>query len=139
MYTLVDTNLIVYSLNSASPKCKRSQKFIRDNQAVLCLSHQNILEAVRVLTHPKYAYPMSSQKANKFVWNIAEALRLIVPSQETIYLVKEFVSQYKLKADGVFDAYLVATALTNGVKIIATDNVKHFKKYKEIKLIDPYE
>ena len=39
----------------------------------------------------------------------------------------------------VFDAYLAATALCNGVETIATDNVRDFSKFSEIKVINPFE
>jgi predicted nucleic acid-binding protein len=33
----------------------------------------------------------------------------------------------------------VATMLTHNIKTIATDNEKHFRKFKEIKVFNPFE
>lgn len=138
MLSLIDTNLIVYALNTSSPKNKKSQSFIKENRNILCLAHQNILEALRVLTHPKFSSPMSPKKANMAVWGIADALKLITPNEQTIYLAKEFVTMYDLKADEIFDAYLVATAVSNQIEIVVTDNEQHLKKYKGIKVLNPF-
>ena len=135
---ILDSNLIVYSLNDSSPKQAKSQAFIRDNIKVLCLSHQNILESIRVLTHPKFSSPMTSKKATDAVWTIASSLKLVTPNEESLFLVKEFTDKYELKGNKIFDTYLVATAMTNEVFSIATDNVKDFKKFEEISVINPF-
>lgn len=139
MDTLLDSNIIIYSLNEESPKSDKSQKFIRDNQTILCISHQVILESLRVLTHPKFKNPMDYKSAMKSVWSIAEVLRMISPSPETMYIFKELVDKYHLKSNRIFDAYLAATAISNNIDIIATDNTKHFKIFEEIKVLNPFE
>lgn len=94
---------------------------------------------MRVLTHQKFANPMVSSKALEAVWNIAEALRIVAPNIETIALVKELIRKYKITSNRIFDAYLVATALTNDINIIASDNTRDFKNYEEIKILNPFE
>ena len=136
--TLLDSNLIVYSINKFSPKKAKSQEFITNNLVNLCLSHQNVLESIRVLTHPKFESPMSSKEANKAVWEIAGSITLINPNTESLFLVRELIDKHNLKGNKIFDAYLVATAMANEVFSIATDNVKDFKIFKEINVIDPF-
>jgi len=82
---------------------------------------------------------MVSSKALEAVWNIAEALRIVAPNIETIALVKELIRKYKITSNRIFDAYLVATALTNDINIIASDNTRDFKNYEEIKILNPFE
>jgi predicted nucleic acid-binding protein len=135
---LLDSNIIVYSLNNSSPKQAKSQKFIKDNLSGLCLSHQNILESIRVLTHTKFLNPMPVRKANDAVWTIAESLKVISPNQEALFLVRELIDKYHLSENKIFDAYLVATAMANEIFTIATDNVRDFKTFKEIGVIDPF-
>ena len=138
MYILVDSNIIIYSLTQHSPKKKASQKFIKENQQILCIPHQAILESLRVLTHPKYKHPMDYKSALNSVWNIANALNIISPNLDTIMLTKELIKKYKLESNRIFDAYMVATAISNSISTIATDNTKHFKKYKDIKTLNPF-
>lgn len=139
MNVLIDSNIIIYSLTEQSPKKKASQKFIRNNQHILCISHQVILESLRVLTHPGFKHPMNYKKALKSVWSIVDVLNLISPNINTIILVKELIKKYKVKSNRIFDAYLIATALSSSVSIIATDNIKHFRTYEEIKVLNPFE
>ena len=138
MYTLVDSNIVIYSLTENSPKKDVSQEFIRDNKEILCLSHQVILETLRVLTHPKFKNPMTSERALKSVWTIVNVLTLLSPNLETILTTKELIKKYEIGSNRIFDAYLVATALSNSVGIIATDNTKHFEIYDEVKILNPF-
>jgi len=136
--TLLDSNLIVYSINNSSPKQSRAQEYIIRNSKNLCLSHQNILESIRVLTHPKFVAPMRVEVASRAVWAIASSLTLIAPNIETIFVFREFIGKYRFTGNKIFDAYLVATAMTNGVFSIATDNINDFRKFEEISVINPF-
>ena len=138
MYALVDSNVIIYSLVESSPKKQVAQKFIKENRQILCVSHQVILESLIVLTHPKFKYPMNSQKALKSVWGVADALNIISPNVDAIILAKELIKKYKLESNRIFDTYLIATALSNSVDIVASDNVRHLKVFKEVKLLNPF-
>lgn len=135
---ILDSNIIVYSINTDSVKSRDAQKFIDSNKDNLCIAHQNILESIRVLTHPKFVTPMDPQKASDAVWQISNKLTLISPSNNAILLFRELVNKYKFKDDRIFDAYLVATALVNDISVIATDNVKDFNKISEISVINPF-
>jgi len=81
---------------------------------------------------------MNYESALKSVWAIVDALNIISPNPETIFITKELISKYQLGSNRIFDAYLVATAISNSVDIIATDNVRHFEGYKEIKILNPF-
>lgn len=135
---LTDSNILVYAINTLSPKHIKAKAFLQSEQNNLVVAHQNILESLRILTHPKFSDPMSVEKALKALNNIAENLRVIHANNSTYYLVLELIKKYHLKSDQVFDAYLAATALSNGIDTIVTDNVKDFKKFKEIKIFNPF-
>jgi len=135
---LVDTNILVYAINKRSPKYKRAQKFLEDNQTDLTLAHQNILETIKVLTQPKFSHPMDSLSAIEAVLKIARSCQIIIPKLGTEFIALELIKRSKLSGNRIFDAYLAATALSNGVEVIATDNIKDFKKFKEIKVINPF-
>ncbi len=135
---LIDTNILIYSVNLDSIKHKQSKKFLNDNLGKLEITHQNIFEAIRVLTHKKFSHPMSLEKALSAVLPIAKSFSMISPNQNAIYLALEFIKNYKLSGNRIFDAYLVATALSNGISTIATDNTRDFKKFKEVKLVNPF-
>lgn len=135
---LVDSNILVYAINTLSPKHSKAKAYLQSDQNNLVVAHQNILESLRILTHPKFSNPMSVTKALKALNNIVGNLRVIHANNSTYYLVLELIKKYHLKSDIVFDAYLTSTALSNGVDSIATDNIKDFKKFKGMKVFNPF-
>jgi predicted nucleic acid-binding protein len=138
MKILIDTNIIVYSINKSSPKSEVARTFLQNNANHLYLAHQNILEALRVLTHKKFPTPMTIKEAIFAVHKIADACGIIAPNYMTYPIAFEFIKKHSLNADKIFDAYLAATALSNTITSIATDNSKDFQKF-EMNLINPFE
>lgn len=135
---LVDTNILVYAINKDSPKHKQAQKFLKDNQGDLILTHQNILETLKVLTHPRFSQPMKPTPAIKTVLAIAKSCQIIIPRVGTEFITLELIKKLDLVGIKIFDAYLVATALSNSIYTIATDNIRDFKKFAEIKVVNPF-
>lgn len=83
---LIDSNILVYAINRSSPKHKAAQIFLQNNIGHLEIAHQNILEALRVLTHPKFPYSMKIHHALKAIENILKACRVICPAEKTHYI-----------------------------------------------------
>ena len=132
---LLDSNIIIYAINSSSPKHKKAQEFIQKNAKDLSAAYQNIFESIRVLTHPKFSNPMTPIKAMDSVYSIVSKLQILSPTFETHAIAFELITKYKVSSDAVFDAYLVATMLSNGEKMIVTDNVRDFEKIESIEVI----
>lgn len=135
---IVDSNILVYSINKSSPKHKKAQEFLLKNIGKLEVAHQNILEPFRILTHSKYEERMTANDATEAIEIALKGCKVISPDYKTCYITLELVKKYQLKSDQIFDAYLTATALSNGINTIATDNVRDFKKYHEIKVYNPF-
>ena len=135
---LLDTNILVYSLDKKSPKNHIAINYIKGNAENLAITHQNINEALRVATHPKHIKPMDIDCAIKAVTAIAEGLSIIFPKENTIFITLELLKKYKIKSNHVFDVYLAATMLSNGIEEIATDNEKDFSIIKEVRVLNPF-
>lgn len=135
---LIDSNILVYSINNLSPKHKKAQDFLQENIGQLEIAHQNIFETLRILTHPKFPSPMKTNAALRSMENILNVCRIISPDYRTHNIALELIKKYKLKTDLVFDAYLVATALSNEIDTIATDNTRDFQKFSDLKIINPF-
>lgn len=135
---LIDSNILIYSINSSSPKHKAAQDFLLQNTGSLEVAHQNIFETLRVLTHPKFPSPMKITNAIEAVESILKGCKVISPEYRTHQIALELIKKYDLSADKIFDAYLVATALGNDINMIATDNIKDFKGISEVKVINPF-
>lgn len=135
---IIDSNILVYSINKRSPKHKKAQKFLLDNMGNLEVAHQNIFESIRILTHSKFPNPMKINDALKAIEGLLEGCTIISPNWKTHNIALLLIKKYRLSSDIVFDAYLVATALSNDIDIIATNNAKDFKKFTELKIINPF-
>lgn len=135
---LIDSNILVYSINSSSPKHKKAQDFLQENLSELVVAHQNIFESLRVLTHPKFPNPMKIEDAIDVIENTLKECTIIFPDYRTHQIALELIKKHSLSADKIFDAYLVATALGNDIGTIATDNTQDFKRFIELKTINPF-
>lgn len=135
---LIDSNILVYAINIDSAKYNRAKKFLRENSQNLHVAHQNILEALRVLTHKKFEHPIGIKKAIGALEGILRGCDIISPDNRTHKVALELIKRYELSSDQIFDAYLVATALCNDINIIATDNTKDLKKFAGIAIINPF-
>lgn len=135
---LIDSNILVYAINSSSPKHKQAQAFLQENIDNLEIAHQNIFKTVRVLTHPKFSNPMEISNAFEAIENIIDVCTVISPDYRTHQIALELIKKYNLVSDLVFDAYLVATAISNDIEKLATDNVKDLESFSEISLINPF-
>lgn len=136
---LVDSNILVYAINRSSPKHKKAQTFLLSNIGNLEIAHQNIFETLRVLTHRKFQKPMNPKDAIGALERIFRACTVISPDYKTHQITLSLMKKYTLSGDEIFDCYLVATALANHIDTIATDNVRDFKKFKEIAVHNPFE
>lgn len=134
---LIDTNILVYAINADSPKNHLAQSYLQDNISKLVVAHQNIFEALRVLTHPKFAHPMTTINAHEALWAIIDVCKIIYPNNQTHYIALELINKNNLFGNQIFDAYLAATAMSNNITTIATDNIKDFQKF-EITLFNPF-
>jgi predicted nucleic acid-binding protein len=81
---------------------------------------------------------MRSSDAIAAVERIISAVGVISPTLETHFLAVELIKKHKLTADKIFDAYLAATAISNSLSTIATDNERDFKKLEVIKVYNPF-
>lgn len=136
---LIDTNILIYAINADSPKHRLAQKFLRDNLSNLEIAHQNILEAIRVLTHQKFSRPMKLRDALAAIMAISDSSRIVTPNQSTFYLTVDLIKTHALTGNRIFDAYLAATALSNSIDIIATDNTRDMQKFTQVSIINPFK
>lgn len=135
---LLDSNILIYSINSSSPKHKDAQHFIQNNVSNLEVAHQNIFETLRILTHSKFPNPMKTSEAVGAVENILKACDIITPDYKTHRIALELIKKYNISSSQIFDTYLAATAISNGIDTLATDNIKDLQIFSEITVINPF-
>jgi predicted nucleic acid-binding protein len=136
---LIDSNILIYALNQSSPKHQVARLFLRTSFKEAVVAVQNILEVTRVMSHPVFPAKLPLKTVVRALDQVVKAMRIIYPNEETYYVYQRLLKKYDLEGNRVFDVYLAATALTNGVYELATDNEKHFGMIDEIKVINPFK
>jgi predicted nucleic acid-binding protein len=140
-YWLIDSNVLVYALN-------KSDKHHLDSQALLeraatgkleaCIAQQNILEFIATVTSiRRVERPVSIETAQKAINQYSSFLRIITPRDETIWDFLSILKEVPATRERIFDVYLAATALSNGVSQICTWNVRHLEKIPHLKVRTP--
>jgi predicted nucleic acid-binding protein len=142
-YALLDSNVIVYAADKASPYHKVS-KSLRDKgvkgEVFLCVCPQVLIEFFAIVTDPKRVKkPISSSQAIKEVekYFIAPNILKIFPNALSFKKLIELAKKYKVKKQEIFDLKLVATMLSNGINKIYTFNFQDFSKFREIQTLIP--
>lgn len=136
---VIDTNLLLYALDKSSVKNAPAREYIQENFNKVAITHQNIFEALRVITHPNNPLQIDSQKVAKDFLAFVMQFRVISPQIQTTHIALSLIQKYQVRGNEVFDSYLVATALSNRITTIATDNARHMSKYQEIKVVNPFK
>lgn len=135
---LVDSNIWIYALNPSSLKYDRARVFLTENMSHVVISQQNILETLRVLTHPKFQNKVTLEVALSATRTLVTSVMTIRPLDNTMPQTIDLMKKYHLSSDKIFDTYLAATALSWGIDTIATDNTKDFVRIREIKIMNPF-
>jgi len=85
-----------------------------------------------------YKTSFTITNAIKQIESFTKITEVISPNKSTLGVFLKLVNKYKIVSNRIYDAYVTAIAINNDIDIIATDNEKDFKKYKEIKVYNPF-
>jgi len=120
---LVDTNILLYTLDKKSPFHKESVKIMNNKRrAELVVAQQNLLELVAVLRRG-FKVPLKQAIADAQIF--ANNLKLIFPRPQT-WLTFTGLAEKVRPTIYPFDIFLAATMLDNGIDKIITANKKDF-------------
>jgi len=140
---LIDTNVLIYSYDQTQKLHPLSYSFLEyaiAGELRASISHQNLLEFLAVVTNPKRVeYPLSIDEAFQKITFYATRFPFISPLPKTFLTFADLISRYPALRERIFDLYLVATTLDNGITRICTWNVKHFRPISELTVKTPEE
>ena len=135
--SLVDTNILIYSIDSRDDKHETSvlaiQKLVEAGDLVI--SSQNLAELSRVLLE-KVDPPQKHEDVMKYLFKFKTLGRVIHYKSDTVVDAVNVSKQYKIH---FFDALLVATMQENNISDIITENTKDFRKIKWLDVKNPFE
>ncbi len=136
---IFDSNLLVYAINYDSPFHSRTEKLflkIKSKTLKAVVTQQNILETHKVLIRLYKKTPSESVRA---LDNLLQGfgISVIHPFSYTIETYHALISQASTVSD-LFDYYLAATMLDNGINRILIVNTKDFNQIPDIEAINPF-
>ena len=131
----VDTNVLFYSLNEASPFHREARetiaRLVEERSAVI--TQQNLVELAAVLT--KRGVP--SGASSRIVQTFQESMPELRPTSETMETFLKEMESSPLKGARVFDLYLASTLISNGVELIYTYKEKDFSGISGLRVWKP--
>lgn len=141
MSFLIDSNVLISSYDETEEQHERSYALVEkamNREVEAALAHQNLLEYLAVVTDPKRVeHPLSLEEALPNIDSYISALNVVLPKAKTFALLKELLKSKPVTKGKVFDLYLAATALDNGITEICTWNQAEFEGLPEIKAVTP--
>lgn len=141
----IDTNLLVYAHNTASPFHKQAKDFVekvmneRDEKGNLSVSlpAQVLMEFIHVITWQHLEAPLSLSEAIQVVQDYLDTDITIIYHHDTqiqtlLTLLNEVSSRKK-----VFDVALAATLKDNGITGLYTVNTTDFEEFEFLDVKNP--
>jgi uncharacterized protein len=140
---IVDTNILLYALNSESPFSPRCKTFLDEcirQHVPWYLTWGTIYEFLRVATHPKaFKKPLDAAKAMGFLDSLFASPQLSTISEGSNHqeILRQLLSELPYASGNfLFDARTVAIMRENGIRTIYTRDTD-FHRFKGIEVIDP--
>ena len=143
MSWLIDSNVLISSYDETEEQHAASYTLMERAMAgeiPTCIAHQNLLEFIAVVTHPRrVTHPLSLGQALNHVSEYIAGLDLISPGPTTFFTFEGLLRMYPALRERVFDVYLMATALDNGVEEICSWDTQHLGKVTSFVVKTPIE
>ena len=140
---LLDTNILVHAAGAQSlrhAKAKELRDQAAGGQFEACIAAQVLTEFYAVVTDPRrFQPPLTPSQAQRELRTYrSSSLKLIVPKEATVTRMLNLLGSRSVRSGKIFDVFLVATMLDNGVRRIYTENIDDFKGINGIEAINPF-
>lgn len=144
MYAL-DTNLLVYAHNTASPLHAQAKIFVEDvmnsrdemDRLPVCLPAQVLLEFLNVITWNRLEAPLPLDHARQVVQDYLDADVMILYQQPTqLHTLLELLASVKSRKK-IFDVALAATLKDHNIPGLYTVNVSDFEEFTFLDVQNP--
>ncbi|GAB3810522.1 type II toxin-antitoxin system VapC family toxin [Tessaracoccus terricola] len=138
---IVDANILLYAVDSASPSHAVAAKWLTDalnGNARVGLPLQSLTAFTRIATHPRVTpNPLNAERAHSFLdaWLRAPAAWVPPVTERTARIYSTLARTHGITSNLVPDAALAALGVEFGVPIISADS--DFKRFPEVTWINP--
>ena len=142
MATLVDTNILLRSLNPDDPQYDAAAKAlakIRASNEVLCIMPQILIEFWAVATRPsnKNGLGLTISEAESELTTIRRFFRLLPCTPAVLEIWQRMVVLHRVSGKQTHDAHVAAIMRVHGVTDILTFNVADFERFPGVTILHP--
>lgn len=138
---LVDTNILVYFLDEKSSFHPRASEVMAAMSKGIFegyIAQQNIIECANTLLS------QGKQEHGTVIRTVIELYesfdsRIIIPLDTTTLTFSDLLSDMPTRKKEIFDVFLAATMIDNGIQTIITNNDKDFTGIKGISVYNPWK
>jgi predicted nucleic acid-binding protein len=138
---LVDTNLLLRSLNSDDPHYEAAASALAKLRlrTELCIAPQNLIEFWAVATRPRKlnGLGMTTAEAETEITSIRQLFRVLPYTPAVLEAWQGIVTRYGVAGKQTHDAHLVAVMQVHAVTEILTFNTADFSRFAGITALDP--
>jgi len=140
----IDTNVLVYASDKASPFHEKAKKLFGSllESGGVAVTDLMLIEFYAVITDGrKVAAPLLPEKAGYAIERITRAkeFRVCGATIEIIQKALQYAVENNISRYSINDVVIAVTLAENGVETILTKNTKHFKRFPFIEAVDPFE
>ena len=129
---LVDTNVLIYSIDEDSKYFDSAQKIFSE-ELELYTTSKNLSEFLTVVTRFSQN-SLSLKEALLVIEDFINTITILYPTKETFLVFRDLLKKYQPVGLQIHDYEILSIGLANQIDTVATFNEKDFKKVKEAKL-----
>ncbi|WP_089937868.1 type II toxin-antitoxin system VapC family toxin [Candidatus Entotheonella palauensis] len=138
---VIDTNVLVYAADESS-EFHEASRTLRDREDIaLAVTPQILMEFYAIITDSRrVTSPRSGEEARAEIEKYSNASHIMTlhPTQDVLARVITLLETYpQVTRQSIFDLFIVATMLGNGVNLIYTFNDQDFTLFTEIEVLRP--
>jgi len=130
---LLDTNILVYSIDEDSKYFEESQNILRNRSYDLYTTSKNVSEFLVVVTKfPQKS--ISAKEALEILRDFTGFITIIYPTPSSNILFQEMIEKYQPTGLKILDYEIASISLNHQINRIATFNKKDFQEIEELEL-----
>lgn len=139
----IDTNLLLYAKDMASPLHTKALKFLNDlleSEVPVYVTWDVLHSFLRIATHPGiFSNPITPDVATGDLQKILDhpSVSMLVPSLESWTILSRMTTEFHLRGNLIPDAVTASILEANGIRTLYT-NDRDFWKFPTLTPVDPF-
>ncbi|MDX9800531.1 MAG: PIN domain-containing protein [Spirochaetia bacterium] len=132
----IDTNIFVYTFDRSAPEKKRiSNKLVRKAiEGGGCISYQVIQEFSNAALN-KFRKPFTREELLQYMEMVLFPLCSVWPDEN---LYRESLAAGLETGCSWYDSLILSAAVNSGSKILYSEDLQHGRKYRNLKIVNPF-